>query len=255
MEKVSSALTGTLHTNRYLTPSQPLDPARLCAWEIHQVRICACQRCPRLTAYRGYIGQKSPQINPARPIWNKPVPGFGDPFAHLMVVGLSPSRAGSNRTGRIFTGDASGNFLFSNLQRVGFAKYPYSREFGDGNSLTDVFVTSIGRCAAPKNRPLLAELDACQHFLQEEIRLLDHLQGIITLGHSAFDRLLTVYRKDGVTLPSSSFQHGAVFHLGEGLPWVLCSYHPSPKNTQVDHLNRGVFDAIWLEARRLLDGE
>jgi uracil-DNA glycosylase len=242
-----------LHTNRFLTPSQSLERTGLSAWEVHQVRICACQRCPRLVAYRERIDQHTIHNGRSRPIWNKPVPGFGDPFARLMVIGLSPSISGSNRTGRIFSGDASGNLLFSNLHRAGFANHPYSREFGDGNVLTDVYISSIGRCAAPKNRPLLAELDACQLFIREELKLLDRLQGVITLGHSAFDRLLTIFRAGGADIPAVKFEHGLLLQPGQGLPWILCSYHPSPKNTQIDHLNRERLDAIWQTARQLLD--
>lgn len=181
------------------------------------------------------------------------MPGFGDPFARLLVIGLSPTVSGSNRTGRIFTGDISADLLFSNLHRAGFANHPTSREFGDGNLLTDVYISSIGRCAAPHNRPLLAELDACQAFLHEELKLLDRLQGIITLGHSAFDRMLTVLRARGADIPPIKFAHGLLLQPGHGFPWILCSYHPSPKNTQIDHLNRERLDAIWQTSRRLLD--
>jgi uracil-DNA glycosylase len=242
-----------LHSNRFLTPSQPLERARLSAWEVHQVRVCACQRCPRLVAYHAALAQKSAPDRPAPPIWNKPVPGFGDPFARLLVIGLSPSISGSNRTGRIFSGDASADALFANLHRAGFANGPHSREFGDGAVLTDVYIASIGRCAAPKNRPLLAELDSCEPFLQEELNLLDRLQGIVTLGHPAFDRLMTVFRTRGMPIPAVKFQPGALFRLEPALPWVLCSYHPSPRNTQIDHLRHNALDPIWQTARGLLE--
>ncbi|MDR3576121.1 MAG: uracil-DNA glycosylase family protein [Anaerolineaceae bacterium] len=244
-------LTNTC-TNRFLTPSQPLERTKLSAWEVHQVRICACQQCPRLLTFRKYVELRNRHTLPAGQNWNKPVPGFGDPFARLMVVGLSPSLNGSNRTGRIFTGDASGDLLFENLYRFGFAIYPFSHEFGDNNYLQDVFITSIARCAAPKNRPLLAELDACQLFLQEEIKLLERLQGIITLGHTAFDRVLTILRMENAELPPVKFQHGALFRPGKGLPWILCSYHPSPKNTKIDHPKSDIFGTIWQKARQLL---
>ncbi|HEY3345301.1 MAG TPA: uracil-DNA glycosylase family protein [Anaerolineaceae bacterium] len=246
-------LSDHLHSNRFLTPSQPLARNRLSAWEVHQVRICACQRCPRLVAYHAALAERASRSQPALPFWNKPVPGFGDPFARLMVIGLSPSLTGSNRTGRLFSGDASADYLFANLHRAGFASHATSQEFGDGALLTDAYIASIGRCAAPKNRPLLAELDSCEPFLQEELNLLERLEGIITLGHPAFDRVLTVFRRRGADIPTVKFQNGALVRLGKGLPWVLCSYHPSPKNTQIDHLNRDQSEAVWQTARALID--
>ncbi len=230
-----------------------MDESRLSAWELTQVRICSCQKCPRLVDWHQHIHTALSAVHSSQPLWNKPVPGFGDPFARLLVIGLSPTVNGSNRTGRLFTGDGAGEFLFSAMYRAGFANQPHSTSFTDQIEVSDVYLTSICRCVAPKNRPFLSEIDTCQAFLEAEIRLLEHLKGVIVLGRFAFDRLLVIYRAWGANIPSLKFQHGALFYPSPGLPWILCSYHPSRQNTQTGRLKETTFDAIWQQARQLLD--
>ncbi len=244
--------TPFLHKNRFLTPSRPMDKTRLSAWELNQVRICSCEKCPRLVERHRQIQEEQAVIYASQPIWNRPVPGFGDPFARLMVLGLSPTMNGSNRTGRLFTGDGAGEFLFSAMYRAGFSTQPHSTSFTDQIEVSNVYLTSICRCVAPKNRPYLSEIDSCQLFLETEIRLLDHLEGVIALGRVAFERLLAIYRAWGTEIPDLKFQHGAVFYPSPNLPWILCSYHPSRQNTQTGRLVQTSFDHIWEKARLLL---
>ena len=241
-----------LHKNRFLTPTQPIDNQRLSAWELNQVRICSCEKCPRLVNWRTQSQKNQLGVLGSQPVWNRPVPGFGDPFARLLVLGLSPTLNGSNRTGRLFTGDGAGEFLFSAMHRAGFSNQPHSISFADQIEVSDVYITSICRCAAPKNRPYLSEVDSCQIFLETEIRLLDRLEGVIALGHSAFDRILTIYRVWGTEIPDLKFQHGAMFFPSPNLPWILCSYHPSSQNTQTGRLIQKSFDDIWAKARLFL---
>lgn len=245
--------TDLIHKNRFLTPSHPMDKDRLSAWELAQVRICSCERCPRLVDWHRQIQTVRSAVYTSQSIWNRPVPGFGDPFARLLVIGLSPTVNGSNRTGRLFTGDGAGEFLFSAMYRAGFATQSHSVSFSDQIEVSDVYISSICRCVAPKNRPYLSEIDACQVFLESEIRLLNQLEGVIALGHFAFDRLLEIYRAWGSDIPHLKFQHGALYHPSPNLPWILCSYHPSRQNTQTGRLTQTTFDAIWQQARQLLD--
>lgn len=245
--------TDSIHKNRFLTPSRPMEKGRLSAWELTQVRICSCQKCPRLVNWHQQIDTVRSAVNSSHSFWNKPVPGFGDPFARLLVIGLSPTVNGSNRTGRLFTGDSAGEFLFSAMHRAGFANQPHSVSFADQIEVSDVYITSICRCVAPKNRPFLSEIDTCQPFLEAETHLLDQLKGVIVLGRFAFDRLLVVYRAWGMDIPPLKFKHGALFYPDPSLPWILCSYHPSRQNTQTGRLKETTFDAIWQRARQLLD--
>jgi uracil-DNA glycosylase family 4 len=180
--------------------------------------------------------------------WGKPVPAFGDPAARVMVVGLAPGAHGSNRTGRMFTGDGSGDFLFPALYRAGFASQPNADQRGDGMVLRDLLITAVGRCAPPDNKPTPAELLACRPFLEAEIDLLPQLQGIVCLGRIAFDNVLSLYRAHGHTIPALDFAHAAFYPLGPGLPWLLASYHPSRQNTQTGRLTPEMFDAIWERA-------
>lgn len=245
--------TEGVHKNRFLTPSRPLEPAGLSAWELTQVRICSCVKCPRLVDWRQKVSAARLASHAPQYEWNRPVPGFGDPFARLLVVGLAPTINGSNRTGRLFTGDGAGEYLFSAMYRAGFANRPHSTSFSDQIEVSDAYVTSICRCVAPQNRPYLSEIDTCQVFLEAEIRLLGQLKGVMALGHFAFDRMLTIYRQQGVDIPALKFKHGAVFQPTPALPWILCSYHPSDQNTQTGRLQQNGFDTVWQLARRLLD--
>ncbi|MEW5940526.1 MAG: uracil-DNA glycosylase [Chloroflexota bacterium] len=199
--------------------------------------------------------------------WGKPVPGFGDPKARVLVVGLAPGAHGSNRTGRQFTGDASGDFLYPALFRAGFANQPHSSARGDGLELRDLYITASGRCAPPGNKPTSEELDNCQPYLEREIKIIQP-KVIVALGRIAFERILRVVRPETEDrkqsnpvsrLPSSvKFAHGALYEIPTSSfiihpSSLLCSYHPSQQNTLTGKLTVNMFDDIWKKAKSLLD--
>ena len=210
--------------------------------------IIACRKCPRLVAWREEVARVKRKAYKGHEYWGKPVPGFGDPKAHLLVVGLAPGAHGSNRTGRQFTGDASGNFLFPALYRAGFANQPTAEFRSDGLVLTDMYITASGRCAPPDNKPTPEELNNCQPYLEREIEILKP-RVIVCLGRIAFERVLRIYSARN---PAWKFGHGASFRLENGV-WVLCSYHPSQQNTSTGKLTVKMFDDIWKKAKKLLD--
>ena len=185
--------------------------------------------------------------------WGRPVPGFGDPAARLLVVGLAPAAHGGNRTGRIFTGDRSGDFLYRALHRAGFANQPTSTDRDDGLRLSDCYITAAARCAPPENKPSPIELRRCRPFLLEELALLRHLRVIVALGQIAHQACLQALEASGVGLPSPRprFGHGQVACLQEGLV-LLASYHPSQQNTQTGRLTDAMFQQIFQTARRYL---
>ncbi len=208
--------------------------------------IIACRKCPRLVEWREEVARTKRKAYRDWEYWGKPVPGFGDHRARVLVVGLAPGAHGSNRTGRQFTGDASGNFLYPALYRAGFANQPGSTNREDGLTLQDVFITASGRCAPPGNKPTNDELDRCQPFLEREIEMLNpHV--IVCLGHVAFARIQRIY---GIHNPVFKFGHGVSYHLDDGV-WVLCSYHPSQQNTLTGKLTVKMFDEIWKKAKEL----
>jgi uracil-DNA glycosylase family 4 len=180
------------------------------------------------------------------------VPGLGDPEARVLVVGLAPGAHGANRTGRLFTGDGSGSFLFRALHRAGFASQPAALHREDGLKLFDLYISAVCRCAPPGNKPTQEEIDACLPYLAQEMPLLVNLQGIVALGKIAFDNTLRLYRQKGLAIPRLHFAHGAVYSLGDGLPWLAASYHPSRQNTQTGRLTEAMFDEIWAKVRELL---
>ena len=207
-------------------------------------RIVACRKCPRLVKWREEVARVKRKAYKDEEYWGKPVPGFGDPQARVMVVGLAPGAHGSNRTGRQFTGDASGNFLFPALHKAGFANQPRSESRGDGLLLKDMYITASGRCAPPDNKPNPEELNNCQLFLEQELDIIQP-KVIVCLGKIAFDRILKIFAVRGLT-----FSHGATYKLPTD-QWLLCSYHPSQQNTSTKKLTMEMFDAIWEKARDL----
>lgn len=211
-----------------------------------QQEIITCQKCKRLVAWREEVARVKRKAYMDEDYWGKPVPGFGDPSASVMVVGLAPGAHGSNRTGRQFTGDASGNFLFPALYRAGFASQPDSVARGDGLVLSEMWITASGRCAPPQNRPKAAELHNCQPFLKREIELIDP-KVFVALGRIGFERILRIY---GLRKKNYAFGHGALHQLPNG-KWLLASYHPSQQNTQTGRLTVEMFDEIWQKAREL----
>ena len=209
--------------------------------------ITQCVKCPRLVAWREEVAQVKRKAYINEEYWGKPVPGFGDPKAKVMIVGLAPGAHGSNRTGRQFTGDASGNLLSPALHRAGFASQPDSVAREDGLVLSEMFITASGRCAPPQNRPKAAELNTCQPFLEREIELIDP-NVFVALGRIGFERILRIF---GLRKKDYAFGHGALHQLPNG-KWLLASYHPSQQNTQTGRLTVEMFDEIWQKARELI---
>lgn len=232
-----------------ITPEPPADETH---WQELETEITACRRCPRLVGWREQVAQTRRRAYQDWEYWGRPVPGFGDRQARLLVVGLAPGAHGSNRTGRMFTGDSSGDFLYAALHRAGFASQPTSSQRQDGQQLNDVFITAVCRCAPPANKPAPQEIILCRPFLLAEIEYLPLVKGIIALGRVAFEQMLLIHRLRGAALPSLAFRHNALYPLGAGLPWLLASYHPSRQNTQTGRLSVEMFDQVWQQARRLL---
>jgi uracil-DNA glycosylase family 4 len=205
--------------------------------------------CPRLTAWREQVANQKRKAYRDWEYWGKPVPGFGDPAARLWVVGLAPGAHGSNRTGRNFTGDASGDFLYPALYRAGFASQPNVISRNDGLVLHDLYISAVCRCVPPDNKPTSQELANCFPYLLKEYKLLHHLQGIVALGRIAFDSLLLLYRAEDGSMPRLEFAHNRLHCFENGLPWLLASYHPSRQNTQTGRLTVDMFDAVWQQAK------
>ncbi len=218
-------------------------------WQLLEDTLADCRLCPRLTAWREEMARVKRKAYRECTYWGKPVPGFGDRDGRILAVGLAPGAHGSNRTGRMFTGDASGVFLYSALYRAGFANQAESVERGDGLELHDIYITAVCRCAPPDNKPAADEMLNCQPYLLSEMMLMKNLHGIVALGAIGFNGVLNVYRTMGYDLPSLTFGHGAFYELGKGLPWLLSSYHPSRQNTQTGRLTIAMFDEIWQTCR------
>lgn len=215
-------------------------------------RIVQCSLCPRLREHCTRIAQVKRRAYSNWEYWGKPVPSFGDPDARVLVLGLAPGAHGSNRTGRPFTGDGSGDFLYPVLHETGFASQPNAISRDDGMKLEDMWITSVGRCAPPGNKPTPQELNNCASFLDDEIRLLRNLRVVVCLGRIAFDGLLAHERRTG-TLPSRAgliFRHGAEYTLPSGLV-TISSYHPSLQNTNTGKLTRSMLSEVFQRANQL----
>jgi uracil-DNA glycosylase family 4 len=224
-------------------------------WKTLNDRIINCRLCPRLVAWREEVAIKKRRAYWDWEYWGKPVPGFGDTHARVLIVGLAPGAHGSNRTGRMFTGDSSGDFLYSALYRAGFANQPNTVHRGDGLELKNIFISAVCRCAPPDNKPNGDEITNCLIYLKQEIQLLDRLRVIVVLGRIAFDNILRVYREMGYDLDRQNFAHGVKYELGGNLPRLIVSYHPSRQNTQTGRLTQSMFDQIWEMARTTLEPE
>lgn len=211
--------------------------------------IINCRKCSRLVDYRESIAKKKKKAYRDWDYWAKPVPAFGDFNGRILVVGLAPGAHGSNRTGRMFTGDASGMFLFKALNKAGFANQAESTRKNDGLQLLDMLISAICRCAPPDNKPNRDEITNCIPYLEEEIGLMKNLQGFVALGRLAFENILGIYRRRKLDIPRFAFKHGGVYHLGDNLPWLVASYHPSQQNTQTGRLTEEMFDRIWQIAK------
>jgi uracil-DNA glycosylase family 4 len=217
--------------------------------------VVSCVRCPRLVVYREQIAREKRRAYRDCEYWGKPVPGFGDPNARVLVLGLAPGAHGSNRTGRPFTGDASGKFMYPVLYDTGFANQPTATHVGDGLELKDLYITAAARCAPPDNKPLPQELANCSQYLDREMDGLKKLKVVVVLGKIAFDAYLNYLKRRG-QLPSRKlyvFTHGAKYQMPDGKT-LLASYHPSNQNTQTGKLTREMFVRIFREAAALVNG-
>lgn len=205
--------------------------------------VIACEKCPRLRAYCTAVAREKRRAFRDQDYWGRPVPGFGDPRARLWIVGLAPAAHGANRTGRMFTGDRSGDFLFAALHRVGLANRPTSVSRDDGLTLTDVYISATARCAPPANKPLPQEVANCAPFLDREWDLLSRKRILLALGRIAWDACLSLATRHGpVTGPKRDFAHGAEWPLG---PLTLVgSYHVSQQNTFTGRLTEAMFDSV-----------
>lgn len=214
-------------------------------------RIVQCHRCPRLVAYRQQVARGKRLRYQNWDYWGRPLPGFGEPTAKLLIVGLAPAAHGGNRTGRMFTGDRSGDWLISTLHGFGFANQPQSIHREDGLTLRSCYITAIVRCAPPKNKPQREEIENCRDYLAEEIALVKEVHVMVALGQIAFRGLLKVLFK-GIKPPQvMKFGHGNEYLLADG-KILLTSYHPSQQNTQTGRLTRPMFESIFQRARECL---
>jgi uracil-DNA glycosylase family 4 len=208
--------------------------------------VVSCRACPRLVAWREQVAADKVSRFRSWEYWGRPVPGFGDPAAHLLVVGLAPAAHGANRTGRMFTGDRSGDFLYAALHRSGYANQPTSEHAGDGLALTGAYITAAVRCAPPANKPTPAEREACRPFLERELALLREVRVVLALGQFGWDVVCTSL---GVR-PRPRFAHGAEAPLPGGLT-LLGSYHVSQQNTFTGKLTEPMLDAVLARTREL----
>jgi len=215
--------------------------------------IVGCRKCPRLVRWRQEVAKAPPRRYRGQGYWARPIPGFGDPKAELLIVGLAPAAHGGNRTGRMFTGDRSGDWLFTALHTHGFSNQANSDNRNDGLKLNNCYVTAAVRCAPPDNKPSRIEFSRCRPYLREELKLLSHLRVVIALGKIAFDSFLAAYCENGgeVPKPRPRFGHGAAVALPNGVT-LLCSYHPSQQNTFTGRLTRTSFHRIFKTAKAAL---
>jgi uracil-DNA glycosylase len=214
--------------------------------------VVACTRCPRLVNHCQTVALEKRRAYRDWEYWGKPVPGFGDPQARVLILGLAPGAHGSNRTGRPFTGDSSGKFMYPVLHRTGFASQPSATHRGDGLQLRDAYITAAVRCAPPANKPLPEEIEACSEFLDREMEGLSRVRVVVALGRIGFDAYLNSLKRRGLLTSKAEykFAHGARYSMPDGR-MLLASYHPSNQNTQTGKLTEKMFREIFEEAARL----
>jgi uracil-DNA glycosylase len=226
-------------------------PARADSLERLAREVHSCRLCPRLVEWREQVAARPPRRYAGERYWARPVSGFGDPGARVLVVGLAPAAHGGNRTGRVFTGDRSGQWLFAALHRAGFANRPDSERRGDGLRLRGAYVTAVNRCPPPANRPTPAERDNCLPYLVRELGLLRRARVLVALGSFAWDGALRALREAGLEIPRPKprFAHGAEAAVGSYA--LLGSYHPSQQNTFTGRLTEAMLDAVFARASEL----
>lgn len=224
----------------------PLPLARLNA------EVTECRRCPRLVAWREKVAREKKRRYLDFEYWGKPVPGFGDPKARVLIIGLAPGAHGSNRTGRVFTGDSSGNFMYPVLHRTGFASQPKGTHRGDGMKLTDAYITAAARCAPPQNKPTPKELSNCAPFLDRELAILTRVRVVVALGRIGFDAYLNHLKRSGVIASKKAypFGHGVEHEMPDGR-LLVGSYHPSNQNTNTGKLTEAMFTKLFERVAKL----
>ena len=225
---------------------------RRAAWEQLNAEVFACTRCPRLVEWREKVAREKRRAFQGCSYWGKPVPGFGDLDPRLLVIGLAPAAHGANRTGRMFTGDSSGDTLLGAFHRAGLANQPTSVRQGDGLELHDSYMTAVARCAPPGNRPTPQEQANCRPYLAQELTLFPLVRVVLTLGRVAFEGYLHLLREQGVAAPRLSPRHGDTYVLGPALPTLVFSYHPSRQNTQTGRLTMGMLDQVFMQVREMM---
>jgi uracil-DNA glycosylase family 4 len=217
--------------------------------------IVACEKCPRLRRYDEEVARVKRRAYKDEVYWGKPVPGFGDPKARLLIVGLAPGAHGANRTGRVFTGDRSGDFLYRALFENGFANQPESRSKDDGLKLTGAYITGAVRCAPPDNKPARDEFQNCRPYIKREIEALTRVCVVVALGKIAADTYLDILREDGLLRSRAAFPfgHGREYAIGDTGLVLLCSYHPSQQNTSTGKLTAEMLREIFARARVIIE--
>jgi uracil-DNA glycosylase family 4 len=228
------------------TPPSVAERSETSPLQLLEEEIESCRRCPRLVAWREEVARSSRAVASGEHYWARPVAGFGDPGARLLVVGLAPAAHGGNRTGRVFTGDRSGDWLFRALWRAGYANQPTSTARGDGLALSGAWVAAVVRCAPPANKPTPLERDTCLPYLARELSLLPAIRVVVALGQFALNGLAIHF---GLR-PRPRFGHLAEYPLPDGRT-LVCSYHPSQQNTFTGTLTEDMFDAVFRRARQL----
>ena len=213
--------------------------------------VSGCRRCPRLVAHRETVAKEKRRAYRNWDYWGKPVPGFGDARARILILGLAPAAHGANRTGRMFTGDRSGDWLYRALHRARLSNQPTSTDRGDGLRLSEVFITATARCAPPENKPLPVEIENCRGYLLDEMEILTRIEVVLALGKIGFDAALRLLSDRGATIPRPRprFAHGAVVRPGNEYPVLVASYHPSQQNTQTGRLTEEMLDEVIAQAK------
>jgi len=219
-----------------------------------QDTVVRCHKCPRLVAYLKEVSKRKPKRFRDWDYWSKPLPSFGDPDARVLIIGLAPAANGGNRTGRMFTGDRSGEWLFNALYQFGFANQPNSLRRDDGFELDDCYITATIRCAPPKNKPLPEEIENCRPYFLKELNLLKNIEVLVPLGQIAFTQTLRLLRQKGLGIPPLAFGHGKIYPLPTGQA-IITTYHPSQQNTQTGKLTRPMFHQIFKMVKKKLEIE
>ena len=227
-------------------------PAHLSLEEINRT-VVRCELCPRLARYRRMVAKTKRRQFMQWTYWGKPLPSFGDPAGKVLILGLAPAAHGGNRTGRMFTGDGSAQFLMEELYKFGFANQPSSVSVDDGLRLRDAYMTAIVRCAPPKNKPSRSEIQTCKRYWSGELRFLPNVRVVLALGKVTFETYVRYLKEGGVETKEFKFRHGALYRPPKPYPVLVASFHPSRQNTQTGKLTKPMFDSVLREVQRVTD--